>query len=47
MKLYTHKYNGTDFDFTSCRTCNRKISDMQFDIFEELQNPEIFQRYQT
>lgn len=43
MKLYTHKYNGTDFDFTITRSARSKISDMQFDIFEELQNPEIFE----
>lgn len=43
MKLYTYKYNGTEFEFTITRAARSKISDMQFDIFDELQNPEIFE----
>lgn len=41
MKLYSYNYKGTDYDFTITRSARCKINDMQYEIFEELKNPEI------
>lgn len=43
MKLYSYEYNGTEYDFTITRSARSKINELQYEIFDELQNPAIIE----
>ena len=41
MNIWTYKYNGKDYPFKLTRAARKAINELQFKVFEELQNPEI------
>ncbi|MCC2787945.1 hypothetical protein [[Clostridium] innocuum] len=41
MNIWTYKYNGKDYPFKLTRAARKAINELQFKIFDELQNPEI------
>lgn len=41
MNIWTYKYNGKDYPFKLTRAARKVINELQFKIFDELQNPEI------
>ena len=41
MNIWTYKYNGKDYPFKLTRAARKALNELQFKIFDELQNPEI------
>lgn len=41
MNIWTYKYNGKDYPFKLTRAARKAINELQFKVFDELQNPEI------
>lgn len=41
MNIWSYKYNGKDYPFKLTRAARRAINELQYRIFDEMQNPEI------